>query len=397
VNRDGIADFAASAVHSNTGQVGAGSVYVILGKPGLGSGGTLDLAQLDGTNGFGIHGARFEDALGLGLAGGSDLDGDGYDDLVLGSRLLDHGTTKDLGGAIVFFGSAGVGGTGKRLVSGLAWPEGFAVVGAAPDGWTGDALSVAGDLNADGFADLALGAPEASAVVSDGGATYVLSGDPELGTSGPIDLAALDGSLGFAVHGGTSADRVGRDVALIPDVTGDGVDDLLMGGNTSKYPGTSTKLGRAWTLFGVREAKVYCTAKLNSCGALPSIAAQGIPSATAGAGFTIIATDTKATQAGLLLYTDSGPGHGPFSGGILCIAPNPLKRSIAVVDMNGTPGQCDGALLLDMNAFAAGALGGKPLPSLTVPGTRINCQFWGRDTLANGALLSDAVEYFVGS
>ena len=58
--------------------------------------------------------------------------------------------------------------------------------------------------------------------------------------------------------------------------------------------------------------------------------------------------------------------------------------------------QCDGTLSIDMNAFAVGALGGNPLPSLTVPGTQVNCQFWGRDTLANGALLSDALEYFVG-
>ena len=50
-----------------------------------------------------------------------------------------------------------------------------------------------------------------------------------------------------------------------------------------------------------------------------------------------------------------------------------------------------------MNAFAVGALGGNPLPSLTIPGTQLNCQFWGRDTLANGALLTDALEYFVGS
>jgi len=60
----------------------------------------------------------------------------------------------------------------------------------------------------------------------------------------------------------------------------------------------------------------------------------------------------------------------------------------------GTPGLCDGLLALDMNAFAAGVLGGNPLPSLGVPGTQIDCQFWGRDTPGN-SLLTDALEYFV--
>jgi hypothetical protein len=48
-----------------------------------------------------------------------------------------------------------------------------------------------------------------------------------------------------------------------------------------------------------------------------------------------------------------------------------------------------------MNAFAAGALGGHPLPSLTIPGTQ-NCQFWALDAAVTGPLLGDALEYFVG-
>jgi hypothetical protein len=141
----------------------------------------------------------------------------------------------------------------------------------------------------------------------------------------------------------------------------------------------------------------YCTPKVNSCGTLPSIRSTGTPRATSGSGFTVSADNTRATRAGLLVYTDSGRGNTPFSGAILCVGTMPLMRSISVIDTTGTPGQCDGTLSIDMNAFAVGALGGTPLPSLTLPGTRVNCQFWGRDTVAHGALLSDALEYFVGS
>jgi hypothetical protein len=120
-----------------------------------------------------------------------------------------------------------------------------------------------------------------------------------------------------------------------------------------------------------------------------------MPSASASGPFVVSASGTKALKSGLLLYTDSGRGSLPFSGGTLCIASAPVKRSVAVTDTSGTPGHCDGTLSIDMNAFATGALGGNPLASLTVPGTQVNCQFWGRDTLANGALLTDALEYFV--
>jgi len=69
-----------------------------------------------------------------------------------------------------------------------------------------------------------------------------------------------------------------------------------------------------------------------------------------------------------------------------------LQRSIPLEDAQGTLGSCDGRLALDMNAFAAGAFGGDPHPSLRMLGTRITCQFWGRDRAVLG-LLGDALEY----
>jgi hypothetical protein len=153
--------------------------------------------------------------------------------------------------------------------------------------------------------------------------------------------------------------------------------------------------GSAYIFGLLPEPVVYCTAKPNSCGTLPAIAYTGMPSASASGPFVVSASGTKALKSGLLLYTDSGRGSLPFSGGTLCIASAPVKRSIAVTDTAGTPGHCDGTLSIDMNAFATGTLGGNPVASLTIPGTQIDCQFWGRDTLANGALLTDALEYFV--
>ncbi len=76
----------------------------------------------------------------------------------------------------------------------------------------------------------------------------------------------------------------------------------------------------------------------------------------------------------------------------------------------GTPGgaNCDGEFAIDMNAFAASAwvvpdCAGNPsgLPPnnaagfLTVPGTTVFAQFWGRDSVATGSYVSDGLSWVV--
>ena len=125
------------------------------------------------------------------------------------------------------------------------------------------------------------------------------------------------------------------------------------------------------------------------------MSAAGAPSAAATSGFVVSAAPTRALKPGLLLYTAAGAAQppAPFSGGLLCLSA-PLRRSTAVADTAGTPGQCDGVLAIDLSAFAAGLLGGNPQAWLRMPGVQVDCQFWGRDTTA-GALLSDALEFVV--
>ncbi len=143
----------------------------------------------------------------------------------------------------------------------------------------------------------------------------------------------------------------------------------------------------------------YCLPKTNSLGCVPSISSSGEPSATSLSGFTLNATQVRNQKAGLLIYTSSGRATSRFGGGTLCIA-GPIRRSTSL-NSGGTSlpaSDCSGVYSLDMNAFAHALLGGAPAPFLTVPGTVVDCQFWGRDPgfpAPDNVTLTAGLEYVI--
>lgn len=144
----------------------------------------------------------------------------------------------------------------------------------------------------------------------------------------------------------------------------------------------------------------YCTAKSNSLGCTPAIAGSGAPSASAASGFVISGSSVRNNKVGILFYGSTGQAATPFTGGLLCLN-GPLRR-VQNLYSNGTQppvNDCSGVYSVDMNAFRSGALGGNPAAFLSVVGTVVDAQFWGRDpgyTAPNNTTLTDGLEFLIG-
>lgn len=142
----------------------------------------------------------------------------------------------------------------------------------------------------------------------------------------------------------------------------------------------------------------HCQSSVTSGGCLPTIASLGLPVAAAPFGFLVTASSVPNSKAGLLVYGLGGAAEIPFLGGTLCVQP-PTGRTPIVSSGGSLPpaSDCTGSLALDMNAFAAGILGGAPHASLGAVGQRVDVQWWGRDPQSPfGTFLSDALSYTVG-
>src|SRR6202007_1362416 len=123
----------------------AGSTYVVLGKAG-GFAAAASLRDLDGSNGFRIDGIAAPQISGEAARSGGDINGDGYDDILIGAPQF-VGTTP--GDAYVVYGKPGGFGASIDLAH-IHGSAGFHIPGIEGNGGFGTTISTAGDLNGDG-------------------------------------------------------------------------------------------------------------------------------------------------------------------------------------------------------------------------------------------------------
>jgi hypothetical protein len=224
---DGFGDVAAAAVgYDNGGESGAGAVYVFAGPPGSGIVATsLYTSRLVGST---------EDAaFGHSVASAGDVDGDGYDDLLVGA-WNDDGTASTAGAAYLFLGSS------AGVTTGSDGDADATIPGETTYDETGEAVA-GGDVDADGLSDLVIGQPARDADDLDAGRVLLIYG-PVTGTRLPSDADWLVEGSGWGANFGSELD--------VSDVDLDGAADILVGGPGWAPTDATSDAGGVWLFLG---------------------------------------------------------------------------------------------------------------------------------------------------
>jgi len=172
------------------------------------------------------EGGQAEANFGYSVGAAGDVNGDGYGDVIVGAYEYDNGQTNE-GRAFLYYGSA------DGVSSSAAW--------TAESDWEdadfGYDVNGAGDVNGDGYCDIVVGAPYYDGAGSWNGRAYLYYG----GASGPSLTADW-------TCDGESGDCLGRDIDIAGDVNHDGYDDLIVG--ALNYDNGENQEGVAYAYYG---------------------------------------------------------------------------------------------------------------------------------------------------
>lgn len=232
VNGDDFDDILIGAYGNDDAGNDAGKTYLILGKP---SGWSYNMSLSDADASF-IGEVAFDHS-GNAVSGVGDVNGDGYDDILIGSAGNDDGGSSS-GQTYLIFGKESGWSRDAPLSSADA-----SFLGQKPDDFSGHAISGAGDVNGDGFDDILIGAYGSNNVGIDSGQTYLILGKS---TGWGMDTPLSRADASFIVE--NSADYSGWSVSGTGNVNGDDFDDFLIGAYGDDEGGSAA--GQTYLVLG---------------------------------------------------------------------------------------------------------------------------------------------------
>lgn len=204
VNGDGFDDIIVGAPYNDVSGVDAGRIYVYFGATNFNN--TPDLI-ISGFAGY---------LLGTSVAPAGDMNGDGYDDILAGAPGYSSGN----GRAYLYYGGAVMNNSADKTFFNVVASENF-----------GSSIASAGDVNGDGFQDIIIGAMLNNAGT---GSAYLYFGAANMNTTNDVIF-----------NGEAAGNNFGRCVGTGGDMNGDGFNDILVGA-----PGYNTNQGRAYVYYG---------------------------------------------------------------------------------------------------------------------------------------------------
>ncbi|TAK32770.1 MAG: hypothetical protein EPO40_01710 [Myxococcaceae bacterium] len=284
VNGDGYDDVAAGAVNAWNQ---TGEVHVFLGGPG-----GVVATPYRVLSGRGVGGA-----FGAALASAGDLNGDGYGELVVGAPRATPGEVAGVGTASVYFGGPG-GFTGLP----------FVLQGVTVGEHVGASVAGIGDLDGDGYGDLAVGA------TSDLDGSFG-RGRVDVFRGGATGVGAAPS---YTRTGTTTSAFFGSEVASAGDVNGDGFADLFVGAPLGSVAGRD-RVGTASVYLGgaaglaASPARVWAGDSLDSrfgsaLAGAGDVNGDGFSDLVVGAWQETVGGETGRGAASVYLGGATGPG-----------------------------------------------------------------------------------------
>lgn len=316
-NGDGFDDVIVGAPLYDNGEANEGVAFLYYGSS-LGiqnQVGSFTLIEMNQAN------AQF----GWSVSNAGDVNGDGYDDIIIGANLYDMPGGFNGGAGFVFYGSQT--GISLAIANAVHIDQGSAQ--------SGSAVSSAGDVNGDGYDDVIVGAPfytygqnnEGAAVLSLGSANGISSGK------------------GIILEANQAGAEFGHAVSEAGDVNGDGYGDVIVGAHHYENNANTVNEGGCFVYYGsktgvdIESAALLETNKAGawlgySVSAAGDINGDGFDDVVAGA---IYYSNGQVSEGAAALFYGSKTGMG--NGNPKIIEGNQLGAmlgySVAGGDFNG--------------------------------------------------------------